>query len=381
MEEKKKLNLKIIIPIMIVVILIIAIITFVNMNIDNANNLINNKGTIDNPYKIGDTVKIDGIYNIYNPAKKDISYSINFKINKKYSTSEGEGIRDKEYDKYTYIPVASVTFEIKGDDDSVQYGDLIKLKTLDENLETNISSIENENQKQIAEVYIGKEYNYNITRQYEQGKNNANIEYIIIEYRNKNNELQKIYIKLEEQLETSENNQEKKDSNNSVEAKKYNSGLSAEEKGYYTIALNIFSEIPSYSNSNEHYENMKNILKEYDGTYYGESAQYENVNVYLYIKDGKVRAKFKDVEMSSSKYELYSYGKNENGKEILAFADSRTSLFSLNNDTTYGDRFDIQKLEDGSYLVAATEGSTSYAWNGFYNKISDTVDDKTIFEY
>lgn len=126
---------------------------------------------------------------------------------------------------------------------------------------------------------------------------------------------------------------------------------------------------------------MKNILKEYDGTYYGESAQYENVNVYLYIKDGKVRAKFKDVEMSSSKYELYSYGKNENGKEILAFADSRTSLFSLNNDTTYGDRFDIQKLEDGSYLVAATEGSTSYAWNGFYNKISDTVDDKTIFEY
>lgn len=228
-------------------------------------------------------------------------------------------------------------------------------------------------------MYIDEEYTYNITRQYEQGQNNADIEYIIIEYRDKNNELHRIYISLDSQLENSE--QENENDNSSAENQKYNTALSAEEKGYYTIALNLFNDISSYSDSKEHYDKMKDILKEYDGTYYGESSQYKNVNVYLYIKDGKVRAKFEGMEMSASKYELYSYGMDENGNEILAFADARTTLYSLNNDTTYGDGFAINKLEDGSYLVAATKDSTTYAWNGFYNKISDTVDDETIFEY
>ena len=59
---------------------------------------------------------------------------------------------------------------------------------------------------------------------------------------------------------------------------------------------------------------------------------------------------------------------------ILAFAPSRSNLFSIDTNTSYGDGFAIQKLDDGSYLVAAAQGSTSYSWNGFYYKISDTVE-------
>ena len=66
--------------------------------------------------------------------------------------------------------------------------------------------------------------------------------------------------------------------------------------------------------------------------------------------------------------------KENDNAPILAFAPEETDLFSLNLETEYGDGFAMQKLEDGIYLVVATEGSDSYSWNGFYEKISDTVE-------
>lgn len=188
---------------------------------------------------------------------------------------------------------------------------------------------------------------------------NLDEQYIYIELDNKSE--QEIYEKQTENISETRNTS-------------YENAIIAEEKGYYTIAMNLFSKTLEYQNSQEHYNKLKDILSEYNGIYYGESTQYKNVNVYLYIENGNVTAQFEGQDKSPDKYELYSYGETEDNAEILAFAPSRTDLFSINADTSYGDGFAIQKLDDGSYLVAATQGSTSYSWNGFYKKISDTIE-------
>lgn len=188
---------------------------------------------------------------------------------------------------------------------------------------------------------------------------NLDEQYVYIELDNKNE--QEIYEEQTENISEARNTS-------------YENAIIAEEKGYYTIAMNLFSKTLDYQDSQEHFDKLKDILSEYNGTYYGESTQYKNVKVYLYIENGNVTAQFEGRDKSPDKYELYLYGETENNTEILAFAPSRTDLFSINIDTSYGDGFAIQKLDDGSYLVAATQGSTSYSWNGFYEKISDTIE-------
>jgi hypothetical protein len=162
----------------------------------------------------------------------------------------------------------------------------------------------------------------------------------------------------------------------SKEEIKYERATKAEERGYYTIAKNIFGEILDYQDSQEHYNKLNDILREYNGTYYGESAEFKNVHVFLYFEDGSVSAQFEGMEKSPSKYELYLYGQNQekDNAPILAFSEEKTSLFSIDTDITYGDGFSIQLLDDGSYLVAATEGSKYHTWNGFYEKVSDTIE-------
>ena len=171
-----------------------------------------------------------------------------------------------------------------------------------------------------------------------------------------------------------------KSESQSEEEKIYNSANAAKEKGYYTIAKNLYSEVINYKDSKQNYEDMLNLLKEYDGTYYGESTERKNVYYYIYIQNGEVRGQLSNSTSNIDKYELYVYGKDKDtGTQIMAFSYPQTELFKLLDDITYGDGYAIQELSDGSYLVAATKGSTYYTFNGFYDKISDTVDDKSMF--
>ena len=167
----------------------------------------------------------------------------------------------------------------------------------------------------------------------------------------------------------------------SKEEKTYNTATIAEEKGYYTVAKNLYNQILDYKDSKEHYEKMMTILKEYNGTYYGESTQYKNVYYYIYIQDGEVRVQMSNSTSNQSKYELYVYGKdNEKGNDILAFSDRLTNLFSNKTDAVYGDGYAINKLDSEKYLVAATEGSMYHTFNGFYEKTSENVEDSSMFE-
>lgn len=151
----------------------------------------------------------------------------------------------------------------------------------------------------------------------------------------------------------------------------YNIARAAEEKGYYTVAYNLYQDILEYEDSKDRSDKIQSLLAEYNGTYYGKSAQEKNTYVYLYVDNGTVRGQFDGRDISPVVYEFYRYGKNSDGKEILAFAPAITETFAVLGSGEYGDGFAIQGLGDGSYFVGATEDADTFIYNGFYDKISD----------
>ena len=331
-------------------------------------------GSRNNPYHIGDTIELSNITPYLVGSYEDVSFNLVFTVNNSYSIDEGISIRESRYDTFTTIPAANVTFKLTGNyDDMMLYSNIFEIVVVDEKMQTSsFISIEDDNQTSQHNIYTEAEYTVNILQPFNmETYTSTEAKYYVLKYRDNNKEEKSIYIAADNM-----NNEKEEQSDNISERENtsYENAIKAEEKGYYTIAMNLFYKTLDYKDSQEHYNNLKNILEEYNGTYYGESTQYENVKVYLYIDNGNVTAQFDGQAKSPDEYELYLYGETEDNIMILAFAPSRSNLFSIDTNTSYGDGFAIQKLDDGSYLVAATQGSTSYSWNGFYYQISDTVE-------
>ena len=336
-----------------------------------------NKGTRDNPYFIGDKIKISDLLDRFDQDTENLTFDLEIKVNKKISTYDGnEALNSQGYDTYTYIPIAEITFKLNGKyDNSIISDNVFKISTVNDNLENGASSFVNDKMESKTEIYTGKEYTYYATRQYDQDGSNPEIIYLLIEYLTKDYKTKSVYIKLDD------NNSKVKNNAATEEEKIYNSANIAKNKGYYTIAKNLYNEVINYKDAKENYEKMINTLKDYNGTYYGESTDRKGVFYNIFIQDGEVRVQLKDSSTNISKYELYSYGKDKNTENpILAFSEAKTSLFKVVNDTKYGDGYAIQKLSDGSYLVAATAGSEYTTFNGFYNKINSTVENQDMFK-
>ena len=350
--------------------------------VENETEEVEEIGTRSNPYHIGDTITLENIkpyLSIYDDGKfKDVFFDLTLTVDDSYTVEEGISIRESKYDVYTTIPAAKITFKLTGNYDDVMYAnEIFQVSVVDGNMQTDtFIELEDDDQKSYTSIYTETEYTYNILRSYDKESSTVTVaKYYVLNYRDSEGTNRYVYISSadEETVNFSEE-ESSTDEEASSENTKYSAAIIAEKRGYYTIAKNLFEEILDYSDSQEHYDNISSVLLEYNGTYYGESTQYTGVNVYLYIDNGIVTAQFEGSEKSPDEYELYLYGETDKGEAIMAFSPSRTSLFSLNTDLTYGDGFAIQKLEDGSYLIIATDGSNSYSWNGIYERISDFVD-------
>lgn len=140
----------------------------------------------------------------------------------------------------------------------------------------------------------------------------------------------------------------------------YNRAKDAEERGFYTTAMELYSRIDGYSDSKQKAEEMLGILRQYNGTYYGSSTQFQNVKVYYYIEDGIVRCQFEGQEISKSEYKLYKYGTSSDGSAMMAFG-SDPVRYKVGDTYTYG--VAMNRLKDGSYVVAAVSGSDNTSWN------------------
>ena len=126
-EEKKELNLRIIVPAIIVIVVIIGIVVF-NSNQSTSEN--KGKGTRDNPYKIGDTIEITDIYDLYatSDSNKNVPFNATITLEEVYTAEQGISKRKSEYDKFTTVPIAKVSFEVNGNyDDKLNYDEIFKI--------------------------------------------------------------------------------------------------------------------------------------------------------------------------------------------------------------------------------------------------------------
>lgn len=340
------------------------------------------KGTRSNPYEMGEKIEITGISTVYDIEEyKDIEFGLSFCVDQSYSPDEGIKLKETRYDTFTAVPAAKITFELTGNhDDELTWANIFSVFVITDEMETHkFSSFEDiDDFSNIGTIYTGAEYTYYVLTAHDTKTNTTPVsKYLVLEYRDTNKETHTLYFSLEESSNQEESvieNVEEEIVVDSDENKEYSSAIAAVEKGYYKIAENLFKKAGNYGDAEAKYSEMKELLSQYDGTYYGDSTQYDNVKVYVYIKDGNVACQFEGMDMSPDRYELFLYGSTQDGTDLMAFAPSRTDLFNLNNDTAYGDGFGIQSDGSGGYIIAATDGSTHYSWNGLFEKISDEVD-------
>jgi hypothetical protein len=344
----------------------------------------NNKGTRENPYEISDTIDLDEITPIYPYGKLDgCTFQLKFTVDQAYSPQEGISIKKQKYDSFTAVPAAAVRFELDGDySDEINWCEVFKVSILSEEMETySYSSFEDcDDLSEKSKIYTGFEYSYYALTNHDTSSNETPVsKYLVLEYADSNAETHSLYIL----LATNEDNVQEKEVSDATENEQgnenYEAAVIAEEKGYYKIAEKLYQKVGTYEDAENKYYEMKELLSQYDGTYYGDSTQYNNVKVYVYIKDGNVACQFEGQDITPDRYELYVYGDTQDGADLLAFAPARTDLFSVNNETQYGDGFAISSDGAGGYIIAATEGSTSFSWNGLFEKISDDVEED-IFE-
>ena len=345
------------------------------------------KGTRTNPYQIGDTITLKDMNTIYSMDKyKDAIFELVFTVDEAYSPQEGVAFMNEKYDTFTAVPAAKISFELNGNyDDKITWSDIFYVSIITEDMEPVrfINFTDTDDLSGHSDGYTATEYTYYVDTEHDTSTGETpTSKYLLVEYKDKDNNNHSVYVSLESdksEAKESDNLEEVTEEKSEADSTPYGAAVCAEDIGYLKIAENLYEEAGDEFDARDKYTEIKNELAQYDGTYYGDSTQYEGVKVYIYIQDGLVKAQFETRDISPDEYELYIYGENSDGSNLMAFSPKRTDLYKINTDTRYGDGFAIESDGNGGYIIAATEGSTGYAWNGLYEKISDSVE-AGIFE-
>lgn len=346
-----------------------------------------NKGKRENPYGVGDTVKLFGIRTFYNQEPiGESDFDLEFTVDEAFTISDGKAIMSNNgFTYYGEIPAAKVTFKFEGDySGEFTWSDIINVAIVNEKMQSVsfLGMLDLDSLEDIYSGFTGYEYSYYVGTEYDSDTNEGvESRYLSLEYNDANNNSNTIYFDLT--VDKSKNNSESADSSSVGQSgnEDYDAAVAAEEKGYLKVAENLYKAAGDFRDAPQKYEELKEVLSQYNGTYYGDSIQFDKVKVYLYILDGEVRTQFEGMEVTPSGYELYNYGKKADGTVFPAFSDKITDQFKFNIRSEYGDGYTLDFDFDGSgdYLVAATKDSSWYTWNGFYKKISDDVD-ASLFE-
>lgn len=190
-------NKKIIIGV-IVGVIILAIIIGVVLSSNGTKKSDNYKGTRNNPYTIGDTINISGMYHHLFDSYKNIEFGLSLTLNKVYRTNEGLKIEKAQYDTFSEIPVAKITFKITGNyQDRFPTDTVFKIVTVNEEMKSSSYPLYSMNLESLDNIYTNTEYTVYVDGQYDIKANIASkIKYLVIEYYDKSNNKQSIYISL-----------------------------------------------------------------------------------------------------------------------------------------------------------------------------------------
>lgn len=345
-----------------------------------------NKGSRENPYKVGETIEIENAYvpDYFNKDAANIPYKIELVITDIIEKEEGIAFMERNYNIFTFIPSAEVTFSVQGDySDAINFSSFMDIRSVTDEMEIKGASVTDEKWEELYKFYTNVTYEKYITVQYDQNDTEPDTyKYITIEYYSdvKCLDRETVYVLLEDTQKQDDNeavdedgNQQEESVEDSAEEIQYQSALAAEGKLQYTYAKRLYAELNGYKDSQQKMEDMISILSKYNGTYYGESLKFDNINVYMYVQDGTVRFKYDsaDAEISPSVYEIYGAELDESlHEDTVIVGNERRSDYS-----NPSENYIWIPQEDGSVMIAAwTENSIGNTWNGVYSKVSDSVE-------
>lgn len=340
-----------------------------------------NKGSRENPYQVGETIKIENAYipDYYIEDTANIPFTIDLVFTELIDKEQGVSMMESKYGLFTFIPAAKLSFSVEGDySDAIDFISFLDIRSVTDEMEITSAWFNDEKDDSLNQFYTGTTYERYLAVPHDSKSNeDVDYKYFTMEYYTdaKGENRETIYVSLENtpMAEDSENVNAQDNSGESAEEMKYKSALSAEKNLQYTYAKRLYAELKGYKDSQDRMENMISILSKYNGTYYGKSLKFENVNVYMYVQDGTVRFKYdsEGEELSPSVYEIYGAELDEGLHEDTVIVGSERMSDSYSPTTNYI----WAPQEDGTVsFVAWTGNSTSNTWNGEYEKISDSVD-------
>ena len=331
------------------------------------------KGSLENPYRVGETIVIEELYPAREHPDNQVPFRLELTVTEAYSPEESEAARTQKQ-----VPAARLRLSVTGDYaapmalDQFFYRPLLSAEL--EKTWPLLFSAEDLSQE-VTALEIGKEYDLILTT-YQADENAApqQYPYLMISYYYPDcDTINEIYIDLtsgylEQSAETAS------DLSAEEQAQYYQAATAAEEKGYYAVAKNLYECIPGYKDANVRLQAVLAALAPYNGTYYGHSHVHDDVSLWLYIQDGAVWATY-DVENTPVlEYELYQYGTDPDGSPIMAFASGLTRFFLDNQNASYTQGFTM--IQDGeTWTVTATQEGQDRSWNSTLEKISDTVEE------
>lgn len=145
----------------------------------------NNKGSREDPYSVGDTVKVKNAF-AYDRNNEKAEYSVQIKIDEVYTSSDWTGDN---------IPVVKVTYRMDGNNDnSVNYGILpVHLILLDENMEeTNYNPKSVNDMETLFDFYTGTDYSI-----YLMGDSYKLYKYLTLTYLDRKDNKKTLYVQLQ----------------------------------------------------------------------------------------------------------------------------------------------------------------------------------------
>lgn len=166
----------------------------------------NEKGTRNNPYQVGDSIVFDE--EMYNgKGESDTScgtvpFRLSLTLNEVYTSAEGMALMEKEYDSFTFIPVADITFTLTGDyQDGIDYifSCPFEISVLTDTMETQSHSLVTHDLDSLNTLYTDTAYNVYVSGSYDSDRDEPYThKYIVISYATDVNgeEKKSIYIEL-----------------------------------------------------------------------------------------------------------------------------------------------------------------------------------------
>lgn len=388
----------------IIMFIILIIVLFGLTGCNNSSNN-NSKGSRSNPYKIGEQIKIDEIYGIYDLEDIERPFKLTFIVNEIYDEKQGVELKEeKGASEYSSIPIANISFEVSGDyEDEIKESSVFQVSYINNSMEKQRYVLENKKQESIGSFYTGNQYNAIVLGKYDYKNKEADIpKYIVIDYWDKFDKCNTIYIDV---MKKSIEDNDSKTQNNNEDL--YQSAIELINNKEYDEAKDILKEILDYKDSKEytsycigmHYYNFKmygkainnfnkcdnildarklkeellNIVSKYNGTYYYQYPGNDFLGYYLFIKDGKAdiysKSLYNDGDSIYYNYSINSKYNNSLNKDELYIG---STIFEKEPDSKNYE-FLFYELPDGGIAVSSQEGSVNTMYSGVYDKISDSV--------